>query len=241
MGTKVTLIDYDIIGSGKLPKRLDDSFGELQCWCKATGHILHMTKLTKNQLGLDTAADFPVASLGVVGVCFDGCLQYEVWFKGNDTTIIVKFLEDKYKQTLADCNSELDEVLTSIYAGLVAINKFMRLVYTQPLWVKPEVSHEMAMQGMTFLRSFNSAAAHALAVGRPRFKFMPKFHLMAHVFHSIQWCARKGVLALNILAHSCQMDEDFIGRVAGQSRNVSIRTVHDRTVQRYLLNLALRW
>ena len=153
----------------------------------------------------------------------------------------MKFLEDKYKQTLADCNSELDEVLTSIYAGLVAINKFMRLVYTQPLWVKPEVSHEMAMQGMTFLRSFNSAAAHALAVGRPRFKFMPKFHLMAHVFHSIQWCARKGVLALNILAHSCQMDEDFIGRVAGQSRNVSIRTVHDRTVQRYLLNLALRW
>ena len=80
MGTKVTLIDYDIIGSGKLPKRLDDSFGELQCWCKATGHILHMTKLTKNQLGLDTAADFPVASLGVVGVCFDGCLQYEVLY-----------------------------------------------------------------------------------------------------------------------------------------------------------------
>lgn len=153
----------------------------------------------------------------------------------------MKFLEWKYKQVLADCDSELENVLTVILNGLVAINKFMRSVYAQPLWVRPEVSGQMARQGMIFMRSFNSAAAHALSLGRPRFKFMPKFHLMAHIFHSLQKNASDGVLGLNILAFSCQMDEDFIGRVAGQSRNVSIRTVHDRTVQRYLLNLALRW
>ena len=146
----------------------------------------------------------------------------------------MKFLEWKYEQVLADCDSELENVLTVILNGLVAINKFMRSVYAQPLWVRPEVSGQMARQGMIFMRSFNSAAAHALSLGRPRFKFM-------HIFHSLQKNASDGVLGLNILAFSCQMDEDFIGRVAGQSRNVSIRTVHDRTVQRYLLNLALRW
>ena len=135
----------------------------------------------------------------------------------------------------------MENALSAIYNGLVAINAFMRLVYAQPLWVRPEVCGEMAMCGMDFMRSFNSAAAYALGVGRPRFKYMPKFHLMAHLFHSLQRSASKGFMGLNILARSCQMDEDFIGRVAGQSRNVSIRTVHDRTVQRYLLNLALRW
>ncbi|CAE7252654.1 unnamed protein product [Symbiodinium sp. CCMP2456] len=225
----VTLMDYDVVGAGTLPRRLDSFFQELRNWCKANGYNLHMTSLTKQQIGLDTSADFPVASLGVR------------WFKGNDTTILVKFLEWKYKQVLADCDSELESVLTVIYNGLVAINNFMRSVYAQPLWVRPEVCGQMARQGMIFMKSFNSAAARALGLGQPRFKYMPKFHLMAHIFHSLQKNASEGVLGLNVLAFSCQMDEDFIGRVAGQSRNVSIRTVHDRTVQRYLLNLAMRW
>ena len=70
MCTKVTLLDYDIVGTGHFTKRLDTCFAELRGWCKATGHNLHMTGLTKNQIGLDTAADFPVASLGVSGACF---------------------------------------------------------------------------------------------------------------------------------------------------------------------------
>ena len=163
------------------------------------------------------------------------------WFKGNDTTIIVKFLEAKYKQALADCLPEIEDVLATIYDGLVAINKFMKSVYAQPLWVQPEVAGDMYTQGMTFMRAFNSAAATALARRLPRFKYMPKFHLMAHIFHSMKHAWEKGVVSMNVLSHSCQMDEDFIGRVAGQSRFVSIRTVHDRTVQRYLLNLAVRW
>ena len=72
--TKVTLLEYDIAGTGTLPKRLDCFFEELRDWCKARGLNLHMTRLTKNQIGLDTAADFPVASLGVFGVCFGGLL-----------------------------------------------------------------------------------------------------------------------------------------------------------------------
>ncbi|CAE7760288.1 unnamed protein product [Symbiodinium sp. KB8] len=231
----VTLLDYDIVGTGHFTKRLDTCFAELRGWCKATGHNLHMTGLTKNQIGLDTAADFPVASLGVSGACF------RRWFKGNDTTIIVKFLEAKYKQALADCLPEIEDVLATIYDGLVAINKFMKSVYAQPLWVQPEVAGDMYTQGMTFMRAFNSAAATALARRLPRFKYMPKFHLMAHIFHSMKHAWEKGVVSMNVLSHSCQMDEDFIGRVAGQSRFVSIRTVHDRTVQRYLLNLAVRW
>ncbi|CAE6949221.1 unnamed protein product [Symbiodinium sp. CCMP2456] len=204
----VTLIDYEIVGSGQFPARLDCFFAELQSWCKATGHYLNMVRR---------------------------------WFKGNDTTIIAKYLEVKYKQLLADCDSAIEGVLSAIYGGLVAINIFMRKVYAVPLWVSPADASELASQGLLFMRAFNAAAHSALGAGKPRFKYMPKFHLFAHLIHYLRRSAERRIYSLNIISFSCQLDEDFIGRVAAQSRNVSIRTVHDRTVQRYLLNLALRW
>ncbi|CAE7945444.1 unnamed protein product [Symbiodinium sp. KB8] len=132
-------------------------------------------------------------------------------------------------------------VLFAIYDGLVAINTFMRKVYALPLWVKPADALELASQGLLFMRQFNAAARLCLAAGKPRFKFMPKFHLWSHLVHYLRRSAESHIDSLNIIAFSCQLDEDFIGRIAAQSRNVSIRTVHQRTVQRYLMNFALRW
>lgn len=154
---------------------------------------------------------------------------------------MAKFLEVKFRQVLADCDPGIEDVLSTIHDGLVAINIFMRKVYALPLWVKPADASELASQGLLFMRAFNAAAHSCLGAGKPRFKFMPKFHLFSHLVHYIRRSAVKNIFSLNIIAFSCQLDEDFIGRVAAQSRNVSIRTVHERTVQRYLLNLALRW
>lgn len=56
------MTDYEIVGSGHFPTRLDGFFAELQLWRKATGHYLNMVKLTKDLLGIDTAADYPVAT-----------------------------------------------------------------------------------------------------------------------------------------------------------------------------------
>ena len=154
---------------------------------------------------------------------------------------MAKYLQVKYRQVLADCDSEIEGVLFAIYDGLVAINTFMRKVYALPLWVKPADALELASQGLLFMRQFNAAARLCLAAGKPRFKFMPKFHLWSHLVHYIRRSAERHIDSLNIIAFSCQLDEDFIGRIAAQSRNVSIRTVHQRTVQRYLMNFALRW
>lgn len=163
------------------------------------------------------------------------------WFKGADTPLLAKFLQYRYSRVLADCDEADEAVFRTIYDGLKHINGFMRAIYEQPLWVEPTDVENIAQMGLGFMRALNQAARHALELQRPRFKIQPKFHLFAHLVHSMSLASQSGATSLNILAHSCQMDEDFIGKISSQSRHVSIRTVHCRTIQRYCLNLALKW
>ena len=71
---QVTLADYDALAPGQFTKRLDSFFADLQNWCKATGHYLNMVRLTKDQLGIDTGADFPVATPCCIMSLFSGFL-----------------------------------------------------------------------------------------------------------------------------------------------------------------------
>ena len=75
----------------------------------------------------------------------------------------------------------------------------------------------------------------------PRFKTVLKVHMLAHFVHDLYEASYRQQPLLNFLTLSCQLDEDFIGRVAFQSGQVSVRSVHYRTLQRFLVNLAIRW
>ena len=163
------------------------------------------------------------------------------WFKGADTPLLAKFLQYRYCRALADCDEADEPVFRTIHAGLKHINGFMRAIYEQPLWVEPNDAANIAQMGLGFMRALNLAAQQALDLQRPRFKIQPKVHLFAHLVHGMFLASQSGATSLNILAHSCQMDEDFIGKISMQSRHVSIRSVHCRTIQRYCLNLALKW
>ena len=48
-------------------------------------------------------------------------------------------------------------------------------------------------------------------------------------------------LSINPLVWATQCDEDFVGRVAALSRKVSSRTLHKKTIERYLISLAAAW
>lgn len=73
------------------------------------------------------------------------------------------------------------------------------------------------------------------------FPITPKHHMMYHVLKTIQWQGDICEHAWNPLSEFCAMDEDFIGRVAKISRNVSPRTTCLRVVQRYLLYCRSMW
>ena len=95
---------------------------------------------------------------------------------------------------------------------------------------------------MKFMDAHDRVAHYAMyTVTKPRFKMPPKIHMFAHVIHDVCCMHRNQTPSLNILVGSCQMDEDLIGKVSCQSRQVSIGTVSQRTIQRHRLNLALKW
>ena len=135
----------------------------------------------------------------------------------------------------------MEEYCEYVFNGLVAINAFMAGVYHRPLWVSPQDAGMLGDLGLTFLRTLNQLAIWSLEKSLPRFKVNPKLHLFSHVCHAWLLASRRGHETLNVLAFSVQLDEDFVGKIATQSRHVSIRSVHERTIQRYMLNLALRW
>ncbi|CAE7569517.1 unnamed protein product, partial [Symbiodinium microadriaticum] len=144
-----TLSDYQLLGASKdFTKHMQVLYDEARTWCAGRHEYLHMTGLTKDVLGLDTMADYPV-----------GCLcMFQRWFKGADTPLLAKFLQYRYCRALADCDEADEPVFRTIHAGLKHINGFMRAIYEQPLWVEPNDAANIAQMGLGFMRALNLAA-----------------------------------------------------------------------------------
>ena len=88
---------------------------------------------------------------------------------------------------------------------------------------------------------FTKAAEYAYSINLTRFKFQPKFHMIAEVRWQLLEEKRLGATSINPLAYSCQMNEDFVGKIAQMSRMVASRRVHAKTIERYRLTLLRAW
>ena len=92
------------------------------------------------------------------------------------------------------------------------------------------------------LANFKKAAGYSFKVLKlTRFKFQPKYHMLSEVRFELIFNRQLGVESLNPLAFSCQMDEDFVGKLAQMSRQVASKTVHVKTLQRYKMTVASVW
>ena len=163
------------------------------------------------------------------------------WFKGADTTIMAKFLQWKYERLLADTDSEIVE---KVHSALKAANDFLRLLFNSNLWMESARAREASAHGFTFLKSYASAATMCFNLLLPRFKLQPKLHMFAHVAHRLasdaRLIGREGVV-LNPLIYAVQLDEDFVGQIASIVRKQHARSVNRRVLQKYKLNLAMKW
>ena len=167
------------------------------------------------------------------------------WFKGADTVSFCKFLEGKYKEVIRDDPDHTHiAYLSAILDALVACNKFFGMVYRAGVWLTQD-ERDLAISTLgQFLGAFSRAADYAFqTLHKTRFKFQPKFHMIAEVRHLLIVEAGYGgeTLSINPLVWATQCDEDFVGRVAALSRKVSSRTLHKKTIERYLISLAAAW
>ena len=132
-------------------------------------------------------------------------------------------------------------VFLEIHATISAANAFMKCLYRAGLWLSHGERDFLLKAGSRCVNFFSKCALRAYNANCTRWKFMPKFHLFGEWLFTWEMQKRLGLPSPNILMFSCQMDEDYVGKISAISRTVSLRTVHTRTLSRYLIALVANW
>lgn len=178
-------------------------------------------------------------------VCIAGSklTQLRNWFKGQDTVSLLAYLEKKLEnyRDMECLDAETRPLVKNIFLAIRAGNRFMRCMYHGALWLSNSERATLLKEGHGCLKAWTACADMSYSMGLARFKFQPKFHMMGEFLYRLEDEQTRRVRSLNPLAFSTQLDEDFVGQIAHQSRLVSVRTVHTRTLSRYQIALALRW
>lgn len=163
------------------------------------------------------------------------------WFKGADTTSMLKFLEKKLTAALPHIPDENKLYFTEMHAVAASANRFLSLIYHSSFWLSDRESNDIIRNGRMCLDKFLKCAETAYSLGLTRWKLQPKFHLIGEMVFELEVRKEAGLPNVNPLVFSNQQDEDFVGRVATFSRHVSSRTIHERTLSRYQISLGSKW
>ncbi|CAE7234075.1 unnamed protein product [Symbiodinium sp. CCMP2456] len=199
----------------------------MKSFSQANKLYLHMNSLTKNLLGISSAADFPSG----------------LWFKGADTTFVIKFLVFKFQDVLEKHEFQESDLryLKEILACLKSADGFMSSLYKGGLFQGGPRLAKIVRLGESMVQLYAKIASLAYARGLARFKLNPKYHMLLHIIYQLKLDKQAQHEALNPISHSCQMAEDFINRIATLGRAVGPRKVPERTLYLYKVELARVW
>ncbi|CAE7265539.1 unnamed protein product [Symbiodinium microadriaticum] len=166
-----------------------------------------------------------------------------LWFKGNDTTSLCKYLEWKLKDVHTSTDmSGSDQLYFAEMASLLSCgNKLMHRLYFAGLWLSTKERDKIIAVGDKFVSTFMLLAQMAYDWDLCRWKVQTKFHMLGELLFGLKMDRVRGCRSLNPLSYSTQVDEDFIGKVSISSRYVSSRALHEKTIHRYLLKLKQCW
>ena len=163
------------------------------------------------------------------------------WFKGQDTSIVNRFLEERFRQLLAE---EPSDYVAAIQETLSKANSMMRHLYAHGLWYRRFDAEVFVQHAYGFLTEYLDVAYMALSQRKPRFKLTPKYHALNHIADYVRGDLEKFPLAQwlrNPVTWSTQQCEDFTGRVSQLSTAVSSRACHRQVMCRYAVNLRKNW
>ena len=117
----------------------------------------------------------------------------------------------------------------------------MRGLYSNDVLMPSAVASDLSCALYDFVKAYMFEAAAAYRAGSSYFALFPKLHSLHEIAHELLRQSKVADYAVNPAAHSCSMDEDFIGRCAAISRTVSPRIIAKRTIQRYLAHIQVAW
>ncbi|CAE7546225.1 unnamed protein product [Symbiodinium natans] len=117
----------------------------------------------------------------------------------------------------------------------------MKLLFNAGLWLtKRQRDAAIKFLGGA-LQKYEACAQFAFDTDLCTWKIQPKFHLAGEVLYAFRVNKLNRQATINPVSYATQLDEDFVGRVSTISRYVASRTLHERTIRKYLLALKSMW
>ena len=158
-----------------------------------------------------------------------GCMGN--WHKGALTTNFMFWLVDILGEVSKDEAGLLIKIRTATYQ----VNAMFSVLFRSEVYLCESECKFVSQQGLDFLKCYYMLATHMYGQRKPYlWPLYPKLHSFHHLMLEIKHCGQSSHLAINPLLHSCQIDEDLVGRASRLSRRVSIKKVASRTMDRYL-------
>ena len=120
---------------------------------------------------------------------------------------------------------------------IYGIADFLHLLRTEPRYLSEAGKSGILRAGTVFLSMYSALAREACSNGMAgrRWHIVQKHHYMCHLTLDAY---NNGI---NPAYHHCFMDEDFVGRIAANSRLSHRSTCAYQTLIRYLSLLDVRW
>ena len=115
------------------------------------------------------------------------------------------------------------------------INQALGTLYRSGFWLKKQKAAYVGKCFFAFLGHYSICSNITLRNGKRRFAMTPKHHMMAHSAFDLLDLSSKVEWVPNPIAHTNQVQEDFIGKPSRLSRRVSTRSLHSSVLLRSLV------
>lgn len=207
--------------STSLPNRFTRAHSHFSMWCKATKHYPGLRSFSMPFFGMKNLLSAPTSNT-----------------KGSDTVLCLKWLSFVLKCELdvptVQGHSKLLSQMLQVVEACLGIN----LTYHHGLWMNRSCARLLYTHCMTLLRGYSLLGEKALALRIRAFIQRPKGHALHHVAVDLKRQLQSGLpLVLSPQIYSCDISEDFLGRISRLSRRVGFRQVHKRVITRYFLKV----
>ena len=157
--------------------------------------------------------------------------------KGSDTVLLLKWLVfiielNRKSMENASLKQTLGVMLLGARSGLV----FTQYIHRHGLWMRKHCVGKLRLAVKRFTHCYSVLAKESLDNSISLFGMVPKYHSMAHYLADIDdFLVRNqdDALLLNPACFDCSMNEDFVGKVAKQSRRIGYRCLLDNLFLAY--------
>ena len=204
---------------------IDDRFSRAHSyfvlWCMSQGKSPGLRSFSKSFFNMKSLISAPWASS-----------------KGSDTILLLQWLRHTLKLNIETPAVEGYETLLKQMLQVCEASLSLRMVHHHRLWLERPCAKMLYVHIMTILRGYAVLGKASIRLHIRAFIQKPKHHGLHHIGHFLKRELEKGSsLILSPQSKSCEMNEDFLGRISRLSRRVGFRKCDLRVCHRYFMKI----